>query len=147
MLSLFRLIGIVLALPLLAATATADLSPPHSRPSPPCISFNVAEAKFGSTPVRNNSSPAKHIAELEDGPEGEDTPIANLVRAYDGDDQIETQFNFVTIVFRVVALTPSFASVTLRPFLFPLCRFPHRPAHRLTFAVFVRPHVPKRTGG
>lgn len=126
MLSLFRLIGIVLALPLLAATSTADLLPLD----PGFASlhkFSVAEAKFGSTPVRNSSSLAKNIAELEDGPEGEDTPIANLVRAYDGDDQIETQFSFVTIVFRVVALTPSFASVTPAQHYFPCAGFPTGP--------------------
>jgi hypothetical protein len=125
-LSLFRLIGMVLALPLLAATSTADLSPLD----PGFASlhkFSVAEAKFGSTPVRNNSPLAKNFAELEDGPEGEDTPIANLVRAYDGDDQIETQFSFVTILFRVVALTPSFASVTPAQHYFPCAGFPTGP--------------------
>ena len=119
--------GVLLALPFLTATSAPDFSPLD--PSFASLhTLSVAEAKFGSTPVRVHSSPAKHvIAELEDGPEGEDTPIANLVRAYDGDDQIETLFSFKMIVFRVVALAPSFASAAPAPRHFPCAGFPTGP--------------------
>ena len=49
--------------------------------------------------VRLGSTHAKLFsAELQDGPEGEEPPVASFVRSYDGDDQIGARFDFVAVV-------------------------------------------------
>jgi hypothetical protein len=127
-LSLFRLIGLLLALPFLTATATVDLSSALDPGFTSLHKLSIAEAKLGSPPMRSHSAAAKHVtAELEDGPEGEDTPIANLLRAYDGDDQIETRLSFAVIAFRVVVLAPSLAGAAPVSRHFPCAGFPTGP--------------------
>lgn len=125
-LSLFRLIAILFALPFLTATATSDLSTAstsslHATPS-------ASVAKLVKAPVRVNFPVAKRItAELEDGPEGEDDPVANLVRGFDGDDQIGTQFSFVTIAFHVVAWSPHLETSPPAPSHAPCAGLPTGP--------------------
>ena len=130
MLSLFRLIVVILALPFLTVMATADLSP-TAGPSATSLHarLSTAEAKLGATPARISVwAGAKRItAELEDGPEGEEEPVASLVRAYDGDDQIGTRFDFATIVFDVVTFAPRFAGAAPAPNHAPCAGFPTGP--------------------
>jgi hypothetical protein len=63
----------------------------------------VAQAKSNDAHETLRTGKSK-IAVLEDGPEGEQIPLANLVRGYDGDDQIETVFGLTPVRF---ALSPS----------------------------------------
>ena len=109
MLWLFRSTVFLLALPFLTVTAGLDVSPAAEAGLPSLHrTFTIAEVKLGALPVRINFSVAKRIAaELEDGPEGEDEQVANLVRGYDGDDQIETRLYFTTIAFRIVTFVPN----------------------------------------
>ena len=110
--------------------ATADLSP-ATTPSVAALHarLSTAEAKLGATPARINAlAGAKRItAELQDGPEGEEEPVASLVRAYDGDDQIETRFNFATIALHVVTIAPGFAGAMPALSHAPCAGFPTGP--------------------
>jgi hypothetical protein len=128
-LSLFRSIVCVLALPFLTVTATADLLPAAD----PAIAslhatLSISEAKLAPVAVRIHLVAVKRItAQLEDGPEGEEEPIANLLRAYDGDDQIEAQFGFVTISFRTIQWLPNIAGSAPAPSHAPCAGFPTGP--------------------
>ena len=68
MLSIARLTSVLLALLFVTATATLDIRP-HA----------------GGLTASLQSGPT---AELEDGPEGEEAPVAVFARSFDGDDQI-----------------------------------------------------------
>lgn len=63
-----RLSNVLLALLFLTAMALVDLRPQFSAASDPAVSAQSVE--------------------LEDGPEGESSPLATFLRSYDGDDQI-----------------------------------------------------------
>jgi hypothetical protein len=114
----------------LTVTATADLSP-AATPSIAALhaTLSVAEVKLGTTPARINVlAGAKRItAEVQDGPEGEEEPVAGLVRAYDGDDQIETRCDFATIAFHVVVCAPSFRGAAPALSHAPCAGFPTGP--------------------
>ncbi len=109
-LTLFRSMVLLLALPFLTVTATADLSP---SPRPAVTSVSSKLIFSGSTLTGPAKLGIAHIkrttAELEDGPEGEQDPIANLVRGYDGDDQVELSFSFVRVAFSILSFVPDFA--------------------------------------
>jgi hypothetical protein len=65
--------------------------------------LKVAQAKSNDAHEKLHTGKSK-IAVLEDGPEGEQIPLANLVRGYDGDDQIEPVFGLTPVQF---ALSPT----------------------------------------
>jgi hypothetical protein len=128
-LSLFRLIAVALALPFLMAAAIVELSP-AAKPNIASLhaTLAIAEAKLPAATAKVNGAVAKRTtAELEDGPEGEEEPVANLVRAYDGDDQIETQFAFVMIAFSIVAWAPNADGTVFAQSHDPCAGFPTGP--------------------
>jgi hypothetical protein len=93
-LHLFRLLPLVLVLSFLTATTTVDLWPVErvavvSTPSNSGTVAKLALAKLNLIPAKLST------AEMEDGPEGEEAPLATFVRAYDGDDQIQTRYELV----------------------------------------------------
>ena len=129
MLSLFRLIVVILALPFLTVMATADLSPtagPSARRFTPGFDCRGQAGRYAG-PDQCPARAKRITAELEDGPEGEEEPVASLVRAYDGDDQIGTRFDFATIVFDVVTFAPRFAGAAPAPSYAPCAGFPTGP--------------------
>ena len=67
------------------------------------VKLSTVAAKLRAAQAKSNDAHEKlhrgksNIAVLEDGPEGEQIPLANLVRGYDGDDQIETEFGLAPV--------------------------------------------------
>jgi hypothetical protein len=112
-----RLTLFLLTLSCLTAIATFD-------PSAPGVAS--IQAKLGAVPAELRAAQAErsdahgkfrtdrsNIATLEDGPEGEQTPRANLVRGYDGDDQIEAAFERLFVRFVISLANASCKSVEL----------------------------------
>jgi hypothetical protein len=100
---------LLLALPFVTVTATADLLPSAQ----PAVTSVYSKPSFSgsalTSPAKLLIAHAKRItAELQDGPEGEEDPVANLVRGYDGDDQIQASFNFVRVAFGIPTFVPDF---------------------------------------
>jgi len=125
--SLLRLIVCVLALPFLTVTATADLLP-ASDPAIAPLQATLSISTLTPVAARIHQTAVKRItAELEDGPDGEEEPIANLLRAYDGDDQLEAQFGFVTISFCTIQWLPNIAGAAPAPSHAPCAGFPTGP--------------------
>ncbi len=91
MLHLVRLFGLLLTISLPTGASAADFGrrgDPAVRPY-----TRVAHAPAPVIQVRLGFTHLRLVtAELEDGPEGEGTPIASLVRSYDGDDQFQATF-------------------------------------------------------
>ena len=107
----------LLTLSCLTVMATVDPSDPG------VVSI---QAKLSNVPGKLRTAQAKpndahgqlrtgqsNTAELEDGPEGEQIPLASLVRGYDGDDQIETAFGLAPVRFAASSANASRKSVEL----------------------------------
>jgi hypothetical protein len=62
--------------------------------------LKVAQAKLNDAHGKLHTAKS-NIAELEDGPGGEEIPVANLICGYYGDDQVEAAFGlaFVAVQF------------------------------------------------
>jgi len=91
----------LLTLSCLTAVATLDPGAPGvaiqaSTTSPAELRAAQAERSDAHGKFRTDRS---NNATLEDGPEGEQIPRANLVRGYDGDDQIEAAFERLFVRF------------------------------------------------
>ena len=117
MLLFLRLALFLLTLSCLTGIATID-------PSDPGVAS--IQAKLSTVPAKQRAAQANsndahgkvrtgksNTAELEDGPEGEQIPLANLVRSYDGDDQIETPFELTPVRFATSSANASRTSVEL----------------------------------
>ena len=103
MLLSLRLMLFILTLSGLTAMATID---------PSNLGVGSIKAKLSTLPAqlrvvqvdRNDAHEKLHrrksiTAELEDGPEGEQIPLANSVGGYDGEDQIETAWGHTSVRF------------------------------------------------
>ena len=116
MLLFLRLTLFLLALSCLAALAIDPSDPGiasiQSKLSAVPAKLRVAQAEPNDAhgEFRNGKS---NTAGLEDGPEGEQIPLANLVRGYDGDDQIETAFGLTPVRFATSSVNASRKSVGL----------------------------------
>ena len=103
MLLFLRLTLFLLTLSCLTTLATIDPSDPgvasiQAKLSTVPNKLRVAQARSNDAHGKLRTDNSK-IAVLEDGPEGEQIPLANLVRGYDGDDQIETVFGLTPVRF------------------------------------------------
>ena len=85
---------------------------------------------MGTLDLRSQSDPwaaSLQYAALEDGPEGEQPPVATFVRSYDGDDQLKT----VTFCAEFAAASYVIASAAgnraAAPTHFPCAGFPTGP--------------------
>lgn len=113
----FRLTLFLLTLSCLTAMATIDPSDPGGASIQAKLS--TVPAKLRAAQAEPNDAHGKlrsgksNTAELEDGPEGEQIPLANLVRGYDGDDQIETAFGLTPVRFATSSTNASRKSVEL----------------------------------
>ena len=112
MLLFLRLTLFLLALSCLAALAIDPSDPGIASTSVVPAKLRVAQAEPNDAhgELRNGKS---NTAGLEDGPEGEQIPLANLVRGYDGDDQIETAFGLTPVRFATSSVNASRKSVEL----------------------------------
>lgn len=91
MLHFVRLFGLLLALSFLTGSGAAGFGCRGDAAVQPYTS--VAQAPAITLQVRLAYNHSRVVtAELEDGPEGEGTPIATFVRSYDGDDQFQAAF-------------------------------------------------------
>jgi hypothetical protein len=106
----------LLTLSCLTAMATIDPSAPGIASIQAKLSTVPAQLRIAQ--ARPNDAHGKfhtgksNTAELEDGPEGEKIPLANLVRGYDGDDQIDA-FGLTPVRFAAPAVNISRKSVGL----------------------------------
>ena len=106
----------LLTLSCLTAMATIDPSDPwvasiQAKLSTVPDKLSVAQAKHNDA-HGNLHSGKSNTAELEDGPQGEQIPLANLVRGYDGDDQIGA-FGLTPVRFSISSANASRKSVAL----------------------------------
>ena len=118
MLLFLRLTRFLLTLSCLTGIATLDPSAPGvasihvqlSTPIPAELRAAQAEPNDTHGKLRTDKS---NTATLEDGPEGEQIPRANLVRGYDGGDQIEAAFELLFVRFATSFANASRKSVEL----------------------------------
>jgi hypothetical protein len=105
-LHVLRMFGLLLTLSLLTGVVAIDQNARLNAASVLAdakvnFSYNrIGAAQSASTAfqLRLGSTHAKlFTAELQDGPEGEEPPVASFVRSYDGDDQIGIRFDFVSV--------------------------------------------------
>jgi hypothetical protein len=104
---------------------------------PSAPSFVSIQAKLGDIPAELSVAQAEPndphelraersgSATLEDGPEGERFPHANLVRGYDADDQLEAVFELLLVRFSTSAANADRKSV--EPSHSPCAGFPTGP--------------------
>ena len=84
-------------------TAMATIDPSDHGAASIQVKLSTVPAKLRVAQAKSNDAHEKlrtgnsKIAVLEDGPEGEQIPLANLVRGYDGDDQIETVIDLTPV--------------------------------------------------
>jgi hypothetical protein len=100
----FRLMLFLLTLSCLTAMATGGPSDPgvpsiQARLSIASAELKVAQAKLNDHHGKLHTAKS-NIAELEDGPEGEATPVANLICGYDDGDQVEAAFGLAFVDVR-----------------------------------------------
>ncbi len=127
MLTLFRSIIFVLALPFLTVAPAEDFS--HAAKAVSLYAkLSVVESSSATWPAKPALPHTKRAtAELQDGPEGEDAPLANLVRGYDGDDQIQSALAFTRIAFRFRSVDSDFHGIAAAPSHFACAGLPTGP--------------------
>jgi hypothetical protein len=115
----FRLTLFLLTLSWLTAMAMVGPSAPGIASIQPKLTIvpaalKVAQAKLNGTYGKLHTA-TSNIAELEDGPEGEVIPVANLICGHDGDDQVEAVLGpaFVAVQFAIPSAHPGRESAKL----------------------------------
>jgi hypothetical protein len=101
----FRLSSFLLTLSCLTVMAMIGPNYPgvtsiHAQLSTALAQLPHSQAKLNDARGKLHTSRA-NVSKLEDGPEGEEIPVANLICGYDDDDRVEAAFalTFVAIQF------------------------------------------------
>jgi len=125
---LFRAICVLLLLPFMTAAATPDRLPGETAVASLESLHGFAETRTAGAIARLASPQVKRvIAEVEDGPEGEEAPTFGLLRAYVGDDVAPTVQHFVRIVFDCSHAIPIEQCAAPARFAIPYNGFPTGP--------------------